>query len=119
MPGLDVYARLLTTRAHYRSPDLGLTVDCTLLAVNRYILQGTVRAKKRATLDAIRGTLVANDTLPGRGAVVRSKVVEYVRRNNKPLSAKLLEWGVVTQEGCVKWPVLEQPALVMSPTLFC
>lgn len=120
MDSLEVYARLLTTRAHYRSsdPHLDLTVDCTLLSTKHYILQGTVRAKKRATLDAIRSTLVASDILLGEGAA-RSKVVEYVRRNNKPLYAKLLEWGVVTQEGCVEWPALEQPALVMSPTLFC
>ncbi len=58
-------------------------------------------------------------TTPCLAEVVRSKVVEYVRRNNKPLYAKLLEWGVVAQEGCVECPILEQPALVMSPTLFC
>jgi hypothetical protein len=97
---LCVYARLLTARACYRSArDLDLTVDCTLLSQSHYILQGTVQAKERTTLDAIQSTLLSScDVLPGQGAVARSKVVEYVRRNNKPLYAKLLEWGVVTTQ---------------------
>lgn len=113
---LCIFARLLTARARYIHEGLDLTVDSTLLARGAFVLQGTVRAADDRTLCAMRELLRAGNFLAGEEAA-RSKVVEYVRRNNADLYRKLREWDVVTDEGFCEWHISALPALEMAPLL--
>ncbi|ELR21037.1 uncharacterized protein ACA1_281310 [Acanthamoeba castellanii str. Neff] len=114
MESLHIFSRLLTTRAHYSRDDLNLMIDCTQLAMNKFVLQGAVRAKTQEALGTISQGLVAAGVTTSQG-VARSKVVEYVRHNNRQLYEKLQAWEVVSDDGFCEWHILTSPALVMSP----
>jgi len=118
---LHIYARLLTTRAHYHSragPEWDMTIDCTMLASNSFMLQGTLRSKNQETLQSMRDVLVSADIVFDQKGI-RSKIIEYIfRRNQKLYGLLTTDWKVVdgSAQYC-EWHILDEPSLTMSPTI--